>query len=173
VSSRGPLVTARPLALVGFMGSGKSVVGAIVAQRAGAPFRDLDLLIENEAGMPIAKIFSSGGEAAFRALETRLLPAALEPGYIVALGGGSLIDDSNWNVVSRAAMTVYLEVPFVTMWERIRRLTGRPLASGRSREEVEALFEKRRTRYEQAMHRVSGDRPPAVVADEVIKLWSA
>jgi shikimate kinase len=166
-------VTTRPLALVGFMGSGKSVVGAIVAQRAGAPFNDLDLMIEHEAGMPIPEIFAKGGEAAFRALETRLLPSALEPGYVVALGGGSLIDDANWEVVAGTADTVYLDVPFQTMWDRIRRLTGRPLASGRSRDEVEALFERRRARYEEAMHRVNGDRAPAVVADEVMKLWFA
>jgi shikimate kinase len=165
-------VTQRPLALVGFMGSGKSVVGAIVAQRAAAPFRDLDLMIEDEAGMAIPEIFATGGEAAFRALEMRLLPTTLEPGSVVALGGGSLMDDANWEVVDRTATTVYLEVPFQTMWERIRRLSGRPLASGRSREEVEALFERRRARYEHAMHRVNGDRTPTVVADEVMKLWS-
>jgi shikimate kinase len=59
------------------------------------------------------------------------------------------------------------------MWERIRKQTGRPLASGRTVEEVEALFERRRPRYEQALHRVDGDRAPGAVADEVIKLWSA
>jgi shikimate kinase len=154
------------------MGSGKSVVGAIVAHRAGAPFLDLDLMIEAEAGISIPEIFATGGEATFRALETRLLPTTLEPGYVVALGGGSLMNDPNWAVVDRTATTVYLEVPFQTMWERIRRLSGRPLASGRSREEVESLFEERRPRYEQAMHRVNGDRPPGVVADEVMKLWS-
>ena len=155
------------------MGSGKSVVGAIVAQRAGAPFNDLDLMIEREAGMPIPEIFAKGGEPAFRALETRLLPSALQPGSVVALGGGSLIDDGNWEIVAGSAETVYLEVPFKTMWDRIRGLTGRPLASGRSRDEVESLFERRRARYEEAMHRVNGDRAPAVVADEVVKLWSA
>jgi shikimate kinase len=154
------------------MGSGKSVVGAIVAHRAGAPLRDLDVLIEAEAGKPISEIFAAGGETAFRALEKRLLPGALEPGCVVALGGGSLMDDASWELVARTATTVYLETPFQTMWERIRRLTGRPLASGRSRDEVESLFEKRRARYEQSAHRVRGDRPPAVVADEVIKLWS-
>jgi shikimate kinase len=82
------------------------------------------------------------------------------------------MNDPNWAVVDRTATTVYLEVPFQTMWERIRRLSGRPLASGRSREVVESLFEERRPRYEQAMHRVNGDRPPGVVADEVMKLWS-
>jgi len=109
----------------------------------------------------------------FRALETRLLPSALEPGSVVALGGGSLIDDANWHAVAESCTTVYLEVPFQTIWERIRKLRGRPLASGRSRSEVESLFQRRRARYEQSMHRVDGDRPPAVVADEVIKLWSA
>jgi shikimate kinase len=173
VSSRGPLGRTRPLALVGFMGSGKSVVGAIVAERAGVPFNDLDLMIEHEAGMAIPEIFARGGEPAFRAVESRVLPAALKRGSVVALGGGSLIDDANWEVVAGQADTVYLEVPFQKMWDRIRGLTGRPLATGRSRDELEALFERRRARYEEAMHRVNGDRAPAVVADEVLKLWSA
>jgi shikimate kinase len=155
------------------MGSGKSVVGALVAQRTSSPFHDLDLMVESASGMTIPEIFASGGEPSFRTLETRLLRTTLEPGSVVALGGGSLIDDANWEVVSQHSTTVYLEVPFQTIWKRIRKLTGRPLASGRSRREVESLFETRRTRYEQAMHRVNGDRPPLVVADEVIKLWSA
>jgi shikimate kinase len=155
------------------MGSGKSVVGSIVAKHTQAPFRDLDRMIEEEAGMPIAEIFATGGESAFRALEKRVLPQALEPGAVVALGGGTVIDDANWTLVAGSAATVYLDVPFATMWERIRKQTGRPLASGRSVEEVEALFERRRPRYEQALHRVDGDRAPGAVADEVIKLWSA
>jgi shikimate kinase len=155
------------------MGSGKSVVGALVAERTKAPFHDLDRMIEEEAGMPIPEIFVAGGEASFRELEKRMLPRALEPGSVVALGGGSLIDDANFRLVAELSTTVYLEVPFETMWERVRRLTGRPLASGRPRGEVASLFERRRPRYEQAVHRVDGNRPPGVVADEVIRLWSA
>jgi shikimate kinase len=154
------------------MGSGKSVVGALVAQRIGAPLLDLDLLIQDEAKASIAEIFASEGEPAFRELEARLLPGTLQAGAVVALGGGSLINDASWALVAARAVTIYLEVPFETMWTRIRKLSGRPLASGRSREEVESLFERRRPRYEQALHRVDGDRPPAEVADEVIKLWS-
>ena len=155
------------------MGSGKTIVGALVAQRIEAPFHDLDRMIEDEAGMPISDIFTNGGEAAFRALETRVLPRALEEGAVVALGGGTLMNDANWRLVADTSATIYLEVPFDAMWERIRMLTGRPLASGRSREEVQSLFERRRPRYEQALNRVDGDRPLSVVADEVIKLWSA
>ena len=155
------------------MGSGKTLVGAAVAVRTKAPFHDLDLMVEIEAGMTIPEIFAIHSEPAFRALETRLLPRALQPGAVVALGGGSLIDDGNWRLVAREAFTVYLEVPFDTMWERIKARPGRPLASGRAREEVLSLFQLRRPRYEQAAHRVDGDRPADVVADEVIKLWSA
>jgi shikimate kinase len=155
------------------MGSGKSVVGALVAERTRAPLFDLDRMIQDEAGISIAEIFATEGEPAFRELEARLLPGVLQPGAVVALGGGSLINDASWGIVCGRALTIYLEVPFETIWTRIRRLRGRPLASGRSRDEVEDLFEMRRQRYEQALHRVDGDRPPAAVADEVIKLWSA
>jgi len=155
------------------MGSGKTLVGAVIADRTNATFHDLDLMVELEAGMTIPEIFATSGEAVFRELEKRVLPRALQPGAVVALGGGSLIDDGSWRLVEREAYTVYLEVPFESMWERIQARPGRPLASGRSREEVLSLFERRRPRYEQAAHRVDGDRPPKVVADEVITLWSA
>ena len=155
------------------MGSGKTVVGAVIAERTKAQFHDLDLMVELEAGMTIPEIFATSGEAVFRELETRVMPRALQPGAVVALGGGSLIDDANWRLVDREAYTVYLEVPFETMWQRIQARPGRPLASGRSRDEVLSLFERRRPRYEQAAHRVDGDRPPDVVAEEVITLWSA
>jgi len=155
------------------MGSGKSVVGALVADRTKAPFFDLDRMIREEAGKSIAEIFATEGEPAFRRLEAQLLPGTLQPGAVVALGGGSLMDDTSWMLVAGKAITIYLEVPFETMWDRIKKLPGRPLASGRSHDEVKSLFERRRPRYEQALHRVDGARSPAQVADEVIMLWSA
>ena len=155
------------------MGSGKTLVGAAVAVRTKSTLHDLDLLIELEAGMSVPEIFATSGEPVFRAIEKRVLPGAMQAGAVVALGGGTLIDDDNWRLVSGVATTVYLEVPFETLWERIRTRPGRPLASGRSREEVLTLFELRRTRYEQSAHRVDGDRPVEAVAGEVIKLWSA
>jgi shikimate kinase len=155
------------------MASGKTVVGALVAERTNSAFHDLDLMVEWEAGMPIPEIFAAGGEAMFRELETRLLPRALVEGAVVALGGGTVIDDANWRLVAQRSLTVYLEVPFEVMWERVRKVGGRPLIAGRSREEVLALYERRRARYEQAERRVDAHREPSAVADEVIKLWSA
>jgi shikimate kinase len=155
------------------MGSGKSTVGRLVAQRTGAPFCDLDSMIEAVAGMAIAEIFADRSETAFRALESELLPAALQPGAVVALGGGTPLDDSNWRLITERATTVYLELPFNTIWKRVRAAANRPLASTRSQAELEALLDERRPRYEQAAHRVDADRSPDVVAGEVLNLWSA
>ena len=153
------------------MGSGKSVVGALVAYRANAPFYDLDFMIETEAGMTISEIFALRGEAAFRALESRLLPDALREGSVVALGGGTAMDDGNWALIRERSKTVYLEVPFESIWERIGRAEDRPLVAGRLRDEVKGLFDARRARYEQAEVMVNADRSPDDVASEVLALW--
>ncbi|OLD92191.1 MAG: hypothetical protein AUG84_01960 [Chloroflexi bacterium 13_1_20CM_4_66_7] len=155
------------------MGSGKTLVGALVAERVHAKFFDLDHLVEHEAGMSIAEIFATSGEPVFRALERKVLPHALQGDTVVALGGGAVMDDDNWVLISERAVTVYLEISFQAAWGRIGKLAGRPLISGRTASEVEALFERRRKRYEQAAHTVDGDRPAGEVADDVMKLWSA
>jgi len=161
----------KSIALIGFMGSGKSVVGALVAYRARVPFNDLDLMIENEASMSIPEIFASRGEAAFRSLESRLLPDALQGGAVAALGGGTVMDDANWQLIQQRSVPVYLELTFETIWERIGRTENRPLVAGRLRREVADLFERRRPRYEEATHRVDADRSPDEVATDLLALW--
>jgi shikimate kinase len=154
------------------MGCGKSVVGVLVAQRTGAPFHDLDLIVENEVGMPISDYFAMHGEEAFRSVESRLLPDVLEPGAVVALGGGAPMDDANWRLITERSVTVFIDCLFDTIWRRTRGTTNRPLAVGRSREELEALLERRRPRYQEAVHVVNGDKPADVLAEEIVKLWS-
>jgi shikimate kinase len=153
------------------MGSGKTVIGALVAERSRSDFFDLDHMVEHEAGMSIADVFATSGEHEFRALEKRVLPRALQSGAVVALGGGVVMDDDNWALIKDRAMTVYLEVPFPMVWGRIRNVPGRPLLAGRSVSEVQELYERRRKRYEEAAHRVDGDRPAGEVAQDVMKLW--
>jgi shikimate kinase len=156
------------------MGSGKTVVGALVAQRSGTAFHDLDLMVEGEAGMAVSDIFAIRSEAVFRALESRLLPKALQPETVVALGGGAAIDDSNWKVIRELATTVYLEASFETIWARIgHQANNRPLFFGHPRDEIEALMNRRRPRYEEASYRVNADLPLDQVATEVMKHWSA
>ena len=155
------------------MGAGKTLVGALVAERSHAQFFDLDTLVEDRAGMSIAEIFATHNEEAFRAFEKEALPGVLKHGAVAALGGGAVIDDDNWRLVREQSTSVYLEVPFSLLWERIRHLHMRPLILNRARSEVEELFERRRPRYEEATHRVDATRPAGELADEVLKLWSA
>jgi shikimate kinase len=154
------------------MGAGKTLVGALVAERAHARFFDLDTMVEDRAGMSIAEIFATHSEEAFRAFEKSTLPTVLKPGAVAALGGGVVMDDDNWRLIEQAT-SVYLEVPFAVIWERIRHFHGRPLIFNRTAAEVEEMLERRRPRYEQATFRVDGTRPPGALADEVLQLWSA
>jgi shikimate kinase len=154
------------------MGCGKSVVGVLVAQRAGAPFHDLDFVIENQAGMSISDIFATKGEAAFRAMESRLLPDLLQPGSVVALGGGAPIDEANWKMIVERSTTVFIDCGFDTIWDRIKGTTNRPLLASSTRAELEVLLQQRRPRYMEAIHRVDGDRPEDAVAEEILALWS-
>ncbi len=142
-----------------------------MADRARAPFHDLDLMIENEAAMSIPEIFARRGEAAFRSLESRLLPDALQSGAVAALGGGTVMDDANWQLIQQRSVPVYLELSFETIWERIGRTENRPLIAGHLRGEVADLFERRRPRYEEAAHRVDAGRSPDEVATDLLALW--
>ncbi len=155
------------------MGSGKTLVGALAAQRANTQFFDLDHMVEDKAGMSIAEIFATHSEEAFRAFEKETLTSVLQPDSVVALGGGVVLDDDNWRLISSRAVTVFLDVPFETIWDRIRNLPGRPLITSRTESEVRALYDSRRTRYEEAMHSVDGTQPAGAMADEVLKLWFA
>jgi shikimate kinase len=153
------------------MGSGKSTVGRLVADRSGVPFRDLDRLIEQARGMTIAELWDAEGEAAFRRLEARLLPQVLESGGVVSLGGGAPLSDANWRVIDELAASIFLDVPFGLLWERIGKQTHRPLIRGRRPDEVEALLERRRPLYSRATFIVDAGRDAQTVAEEVLRLW--
>lgn len=160
----------RPLALIGFMGSGKSTVGRLVADASGATHLDLDDLIEEREGMPITALFRARGEDAFRAIETELLRSALTPGHVVSLGGGAPLADGNWTVIRARATSVWLEAPLTTLLERCD-VPSRPLLQGRSDAELRQLFDSRLPRYGEADHRIDATRPPQEVAEEVLQLW--
>jgi shikimate kinase len=154
------------------MGAGKTVVGALVAQRSQSVFHDLDMMIEDHAGMAISDMFATGSESVFRTIESELLPKALEPGAVVALGGGTTMDDKNWDLIRSRAETVYLDASLDTLWARISEGGTRPLAAGRSRAQVAGLLDTRRSRYAEADHTVDANRALDAVATEVLSLWS-
>jgi shikimate kinase len=156
------------------MGSGKSTVGRLVAERLQAPHRDLDAMIEERAGMTIAQLFADGGEAAFRALESELLPLALEPGAVASLGGGTPLAEPNWALIRERAFTVWLDAPLPILLGRLKsgQSRVRPLFDGRSREQLEALLQARLVRYGAADRRVDARGSVAEVAGEVCRLWA-
>ncbi len=119
----------RNIVLIGFMGTGKSVVGRLLAQRLGRPFVDLDARIEQEAGQPIRKIFAALGEAAFRIREAQMIQRVTEQaGQVIATGGGAVLDDSNVAALRRVGWLVWLKADPDVILQRIGRTRGeRPL----------------------------------------------
>ena len=117
--------------LVGFMGSGKSTVGRIVAERLDLPFVDLDGAIERRAGMSVSDIFATHGEPGFRDLEhdeLALLGDAARS--VVACGGGVVIEDRDRILLRRLGTVVYLRVTADEALARIGSTDGRPLLTG-------------------------------------------
>jgi len=144
--------TPAPVALVGFMGSGKSAVGRALAAVLGLPFVDCDEVISETAG-PIPDIMAQSGEAGFRAIERTVTLDALERSLVepcvVALGGGAVLDGDVREALKRLPHVAWLTAPVGVMWERVRRagLAGRPLAHdeagfARLYEERVPLYEK-------------------------------
>jgi len=142
--------------LTGFMGSGKSTVGALLAQQLGWEFLDLDAEIERRCGMPVAAIFAELGEAHFRHHEASALAALLGRRHVViALGGGAPEALGNRLLLEQTPATavVFLHAPFAVLHERCMLQASSPEATVRplfaSREQAEARYNARLRVYEQ------------------------
>lgn len=151
------------LYLVGFMGSGKSTVGPVLAEQLGRTFVDLDHLIEDAAKMDIPRIFDLHGEAHFRALETRMLAGVRDRDpAVVALGGGAFSQAPNRDLIFETGIAVTLRIPLELAWQRSTEMDNRPLA--RDRQQFEALYRKRQPDYDLADLKVgvSGRSPEQI-----------
>lgn len=162
------------LYLVGFMGSGKSVVGKLLAEELGWHFADVDEDIEAEQRIPIAQIFDTVGEHEFRRMERETLRKRvrqIECGkpMVLALGGGAFIDEANQRLLEERGVTIWLDCPFPRICARIEGQNHRPLA--RDREKFERLFLERRDTYRKAEHRIEADTDDAAeVVAQILKL---
>ena len=135
--------------LVGFMGSGKSSIGRLVARRLGYRFEDMDRRIEARAGQPIAAIFREKGEEAFRELEreeARALSQLTE--RVVATGGGAFARPETRALLQEGALTVWLRCDLETLLARIPADGSRPLAG--NRDIMRALLAEREPSYRMA-----------------------
>jgi XRE family transcriptional regulator, aerobic/anaerobic benzoate catabolism transcriptional regulator len=130
------------IALIGLRGAGKSTLGALLAERLGVPFIELDRLIEQESGVALSIIFDLYGQSGFRRLERRCLEQVLErhPRFVIATGGSLVSEDSTFERLLSACYTVWLRAaPEDHMQRVIAQGDMRPMAENR-----EAMSDLRR-----------------------------
>jgi shikimate kinase len=171
---RGVPPRAQILCLAGFMGSGKTTVGNLLARQLAWRFVDLDSLIEQSAGLSIPEIFERLGEAAFRQIEAEQLRAALgrafewKEGTVLALGGGTYAQPGALEFLRASAVSVvWLDSPVEVLLARCMTMTGRPLF--RDVASFRELHSQRLSSYQQADYRVDSSGDPAAVVAEILR----
>ncbi len=150
----------RPLILTGFMGSGKSSVGRVLAKRLGCRFIDLDAEIVAAAGCSINDIFARDGEQAFRLLESSMLEQVLSAGKgcVLATGGGAVISAQNRSLMRSRGVIINLNVTLDQVLARLKGSSDRPLLAGDDAAlRATALMDEREQFYADADIRIDTD----------------
>jgi shikimate kinase len=166
--------------LTGFMASGKSTIGPILANTLGWEFYDLDKVIEEKIGKTINKIFEVEGEVFFRKLETKTLKElSILQNHIIALGGGTVASNENLEIIKNSGYLIYLETSPDEAYRRLRFKRDRPalLFDGIDEptkddfiKKINSLLEKRLSYYNQADLKINTDN--LRLGDTVDKLES-
>ena len=138
--------------LLGFMGAGKSTI----ARNLAPDFVDMDTLIEERLGMPIARFFAEKGEAAFRQIEEEVLADLLKTDQVISTGGGIVISPRNRALLKQNPDNIYLKADFETLYQRISadKDNQRPLFLNNSKEDLEAIFNERQIWYEEVASQI-------------------
>jgi len=114
--------------LTGFMTSGKSTIGPILANVLGYDFYDLDREIENIEKLTVVEIFEKHGEQYFREAESKILnELAKKDNLVISLGGGTIVNKNNFDMMKRTGKIIYLKVSPETLYKRLRHKTDRPI----------------------------------------------
>ena len=153
--------------IVGFMGSGKSTIGPVLAGKMNRPFYDLDDLIEEEQERTISEIFESQGEEHFRKLESnKLVQNPPSEPCVMALGGGTFVSEANRDYISKHGISVWLKIPFQLARGRCKDSQHRPLAKNPA--QWESLFQRRERVYRVADIQVEvEDKSPQQICAEI------
>jgi shikimate kinase len=174
-ASRGLSQRVSIVGLAGFMGSGKTTVGTLLARQLAWRFVDLDERIEESAGLSIPQIFERLGEPFFRQLEAEQLRAALgraselKQGTVLALGGGTYAQSGCPEFLRSAGVPVlWLDSPIEVLLARCMTMPGRPLF--RDEASFRALHAERLPSYQLADFRVESAGEPAEIVAQILRL---
>lgn len=165
------------IAIIGFMGSGKSTIGARLASRLHMDFVDLDEAISKDMGKSIKEIFAAEGEEGFREREQEALSEQLaRGGKVISCGGGVVLRDENVRLLREKCRVFFLRISKEKALERLIDDAGeRPLLEGVGREKkVGELMRIRADRYLQTAHLViEADRKdPEEIVEEIVARWN-
>ena len=140
------------IALIGFMGTGKTSVGRLVAEQLQFDYLDTDELIQSRTGRPIVEIFSTDGEAVFRKMESELVgELAARTKTVIATGGGLPMNPQNLVSLKTHALVVCLWASPEKIWERVKNQTHRPLLHDADpQKKIRELLAAREPFYRQA-----------------------
>ena len=138
--------------LLGFMGSEKTTI----ARKLDSDFVDMDALLEDRLGMPIARFFEEKGEAAFRQLEEEVLSDLLKTDKVISTGGGIVISPRNRALLKQNPDNIYLKADFETLYQRISadEDNQRPLFLKNSKEDLAVIFKERQAWYEEVASQI-------------------
>ena len=141
----------RSIILTGFMGTGKSTIGRLVAAQLQREFVDMDTLIEQREGCQISEIFAVYGEGYFRQLEANLCrELAAQSGLVIATGGGALVAAENLAAMEATGLVICLDCEPEILWQRIGHSENRPMLAERDEARftrLSALLERRTPAY--------------------------
>ena len=142
----------KPVVLVGMMGSGKSHVGRLLAERLNRSFYDADKILEEEQGRSISDIFSSDGESAFREMEADLIERLMKKNdAVISTGGGAVVTPSVLSNIKEQSVSVWLQTSVDKIIPRVINDKNRPLLQcGDPKSKLNALMDVRELLYAQA-----------------------
>ena len=163
------------IVLIGFMGTGKTSTGRMLAARLGAAFIDMDQRIEEEMGMGIPAIFEKKGESFFRSREKQLVKRlSARRNAVISTGGGTVKDPENVAMLHRDGVIICLSASIDAVLERTGRRGQRPVLDradqGDRREAVEKLMNEREALYKQADFTVdTSELSPLQVVETILR----